>query len=618
MRPRIKLTSLLVLLCLLGADASAQPSARDMEKERAIWQELQYIAPDSVETFKQATSALDADNYAEAARLYEEVLKKAPAFPPVLRRLGYCRVATGKSAEGLALLEQAVELDRSPENLSGLAQMTAYPGEGKEGSRQAKERALLLASEADAKSGSADSSYPALVAQLSLDLERMEGFKKALGTLRRKFPDDLATHYYSAINAAIEEDWAVAESEIRKAGERGLPPEVVQQFLDSGVSTRAAVWRYVFYVLYAAAAWALGLVALFVLGKIFSGVTLRSVESADPDELAGSHHEKLKRAYRALINFAGFYYYVSLPVVMALVVLAAAAVVYACFAAGRVPVKLVAILVIGALVTVFQMVRSLFVKREREDPGRALTESESPGLWTLVREVAASVGTRPVDEIRITPGTDLAVYERGSYGERKRDRAARVLILGVGVLNGFNLNAFRAVLAHEYGHFTNRDTAGGDVALRVNTDMINFAYAMARGGQAAWYNLAYVFLRVYHFIFRRISHGATRLQEMLADRVAVYNYGARAFKEGLSHVVYRSVEFETLVEREIRDAVGSRRALQNLYELPAAKGGEAERDVEAAYKEVLHRKTSEDDTHPSPFERFRLASRVRTKGEAAA
>jgi hypothetical protein len=156
------------------------------------------------------------------------------------------------------------------------------------------------------------------------------------------------------------------------------------------------------------------------------------------------------------------------------------------------------------------------------------------------------------------------------------------------------------------------------VALRVNKDMLTFAYSMARAGQAVRYNIAFQFLRVYHFIFRRISHGATRLQEMLADRVAVYNYGARAFKEGLSHVVYRGVEFEHLAKREINAAALARRALQNLYELPEAKGGEAERDVEAAFNESLNRKTTEDDTHPSPVERFRLASRVKTKGEPAA
>ncbi|HYP52709.1 MAG TPA: tetratricopeptide repeat protein [Pyrinomonadaceae bacterium] len=621
MRPRKILPSLLALLCLLTADAAAQqPPGRDMNKEQEIWRQLQNISPASLETFKQATAALDANNYAEAARLYEEVIKKAPDFSPVLRRLGSVWVESGKTAEGMALLERAVENERTPENLSSLAQAMAYPGSGgAESSRQQKQAAYVLAAEADAKAESGDSSYPALVAQLALELEREEAFRAAVAKLKRKFPGDVATHYYSAVEAAIDHDWVTAEDEIRAAERLGLHPEAAREFLaNTGAESKARVWRYAFYVLYLAVAWAVGLLLLFVLGKIFSGLTMRSVESADPDELSGGRHEKLKKAYRALINVAGLYYYISLPVVLCLVVLAAAAVFYGFYTLGRIPIKLVAILAIGALITVYQMVRSLFVRREQEDPGRALEEREAPGLWALAREVAASVGTRPVDEIRVTPGTDLAVYERGSYRERRQDKARRVLILGVGVLDGFSLNAFRAVLAHEYGHFSNRDTAGGDVAIRVNNDMVNFAYAMALGGQAVWYNIAFLFLRVYHFIFRRISHGATRLQEMLADRVAVYNYGAHAFKEGLSHVVYRGVEFGHLVGQEIEEASRGRRSLQNIYELPRAKGGAHERTVEAAFNEALHRKTSEDDTHPSPVERFRLASRVKTKGEPEA
>ena len=621
MHPRNILASFLLLLLLLPAAASArqaQPPGRDMEKEQKIWQQLQAVAPQSLDTFKRATEAFDAGNQDEAVRLYGEVTQAAPEFSPAFRRAGLALYESGNRDTALPLLEQAATLERSPENFISLARVLGFSVPGKEPTKAEKERALTLATEADRMSASEDVEYPWVVAQLALELEREPQFRKAVGTLERKFPDELATHYFAAINAAMDEDWLKAESEIERAEAKGLPHEAAEEFLGSGVRTRARVWRYVYWVLYAAAAWALGLVVLFVLGKVFSNMTMRTVDSADPEELTGARHETLRLWYRRLINVAGFYYYVSLPVVLCLVVLAVLAVFYAFTVLGRLPIKLMLLLGLGALITVYQMIRSLFVKREQEDPGRPLREEEAPGLWAVAREVAAGVGTRPVDEIRVTPGTDLAVYERGSYRERSQDQAARVLILGVGVLNGFRLNAFRSVLAHEYGHFSHRDTAGGDVALRVNTDMLNFAYAMARGGQAVWYNLAYQFLRVYHFLFRRISHGATRLQEMLADRVAVYNYGARAFEEGLSHVVYRGIEFDHLATREINEALGARRAVANLYDLPEAKGGEAERDVEAAFNEALHRETSEDDTHPSPAERFRLAGRVKTKGEPEA
>jgi len=359
------------------------------------------------------------------------------------------------------------------------------------------------------------------------------------------------------------------------------------------------------------AAWLIGLGLLFLIGKLMSIKTMQSIESSDPSVGASSSDISLRRWYKSLINLAGFYYYISMPVVIFLVLAVAASITYAFMMLGRIPIKLVLILCLAALLTVYKMIRSLFIKIESEDPGRSLKYEEAPGLWDLTRAVAEAVGTRPVDEIRVTPGTDLAVYEKGTFRERAQDRAQRILIVGVGVLNDFPQNGFRAVLAHEYGHFSHRDTAGGDVALRVNADMMKFGYAMALSGQAVWWNIAFQFLRVYHFIFRRISHGATRLQEVLADRVAASKYGSDAFEEGLTHVVRKSVEFQMLSELEINESASSQRALQNLYGLQVVDNP----DVESKVDETLNRKTSEDDTHPSPTDRFRFTRRIVSSSE---
>lgn len=342
--------------------------------------------------------------------------------------------------------------------------------------------------------------------------------------------------------------------------------------------------------------------------------TLNSLEEANPNSPVSQSELTLRKWYRQLINVAGFYYYISLPVVIFLVVVVAASITYAFIMLGRIPIKLVAFLAIGGLITIYMLVRSLFIKVESADPGRSLNYDEAPALWELTRSVAATVNTRPVDEIRITPGTDLAVYEKGTLRERSQDKARRILILGVGVLNDFKQNGFRAVLAHEYGHFTHRDTAGGDVAIRVNNDMMKFAHAMIASEQASWWNIAFQFLRVYHFIFRRISHGATRLQEVLADRVAAFQYGPLAFEEGLTHVVRKSAEFHHLAAKEIDASVAGRRTLQNLYELRQDQDSNLQREIE----ESLNRETSEDDTHPSPNDRFRLTRKITGANELPA
>jgi Zn-dependent protease with chaperone function len=354
------------------------------------------------------------------------------------------------------------------------------------------------------------------------------------------------------------------------------------------------------------AAWAIGLFILFVAGKAFSRLTLRFIERADLNAPVSGAETVLRRHYRRLINVAGAYYYISIPFVIVLVLGIAGGIVYGFLALGRIPIKLVAILVIGAIVTVYKMIHSLFVHVDSEEPGRVLNPEEAPGLWSLTRDVAQDLGTRPLDQIRVTPGTDMAVYERGNYHERRNDSARRTLVVGLGLLPGFDQAPFRAVLAHEYGHLSHRDTAGGDVALRVNQDMMKFAYAMAHAGQAVWWNVAFQFLRLYHFLFRRITHGATRLQEVLADRASALLYGAEPFETGLRHVVRRQIEFRHFASQEIDDAIKSGRALQNIYTLVT----HPEKTIEEEIDQAINRETSEDDTHPSPADRFRLISRV--------
>ena len=597
-----------------ASSLAAQPRPRNASRERKIEEALASVAPGAVPTFRRATEARDSGRNAEAEPLFREVFAAAPTFTPAMRRLGGVLVELGREGEGLPLLKQAVQVDRSPENLVSLALGLAYRAGGKMGSIEDQQTALALAKEsARANRDPDDESYHAMVAQLALGLDDNRSFREAAEALASQHPRTTATHYFAAIAAAMDGRWEQAEGEIREAERLGLPHEAAERFLASGVHSRANVWRYARYTAYLLVAWIVGLLLLFVAGRVLSSKMLSSIERADPNVLASDAERSLRSVYRRLINCAGAYYYVSLPFVVVLVLGGAAAVVYGFMMIGRVPIKLVALLVLGAVVTVFKMLQSLFIKVAAADPGRTLAPVEAPALWELARDVAQSVGTRAVDEIRITPGTEMAVYERGSASERRRDVAHRVLVLGVGLVNGFQLGAFRAVLAHEYGHFAHRDTAGGDVALRVRRDITMFAIALYQQGQAVWWNLAFQFLRVYDFLFRRISHGAIRLQEVLADRMAAHVNGPAAFEEGLRHVIARSVEFESAVTLELRSAAQSRRPVHDLYSLPPLPTL-ASMDVEKRIADALSRPTTEDDTHPGPSDRFRLVRDVSYNG----
>jgi hypothetical protein len=603
---RLTLSScILTLVC--ASTASAQSPGRDTPHERSIEAQLAAIAPEAVPTFRDATAALDRRDLTTAKRLYTEVLQSAPSFTPALRRLAGAQIETGEPERGLALLERAVNLERSPDNLITLAGYLMFHGRDKKPSPPELERALALAKEAATFTNrTADVDVFVVMAQAAASLQRLKDFRYAVGGLRKEFPDDPRTHYFTALLDAADEHWIAAEREIQEAERLGLSHEAVAAVLNSGIRTRARIWRAVRASSYALVLWASGLGVLFVAGRWLSGQTLRSIESMDTDgEHVPAREMKLRRVYRALIHFAAVYYYVSLPFVALLVVGTAAAAYYGFMLIGRIPVQFMAMLTVGAAFTVYKMIQTLFVKMDNEEPGRPLAIKEAPGLWALTREVADQVGTRTIDQIRITPGTELAVYERGTRRERARDEGYRTLLLGVGVLNGFGTAAFRAVLAHEYGHFAHRDTAGGDIALRVQQDMVKFAHAIVRGGLARPWNGAFHFLRIYNFLFRRISHGAARLQEVLADRVAAMKYGAAAFEEGLRHVIGANVRFAAACNAEIKTSLEARQPCRNLYAL-APSGPEIEKLV----VDMIERPATEDDTHPAPLDRFRLTRGV--------
>jgi hypothetical protein len=90
--------------------------------------------------------------------------------------------------------------------------------------------------------------------------------------------------------------WITAEQEIKVAQSLGLAPEVAQQFLDSGVQTRARVWHYLYYSLYLVGAWIVGLMALFLIGRLMSRKTLSSLEKANPNNPTSGSELTLRKS----------------------------------------------------------------------------------------------------------------------------------------------------------------------------------------------------------------------------------------------------------------------------------------------------------------------------------
>jgi Zn-dependent protease with chaperone function len=596
----------------------AQKNSRDTVKEQQIEETLRKLDATLVETFKAATRAADQGYDVRSDSLFSIVYAKQPLFDPAIRRLGFAKMRQRQMQTGLAFCEKAISIHRSYANVLTWAECLMISGGESTASIPRLNQAYELIMEARKMPDADELECLALLGQVDLQQEAMQRLDSLSKELMQKYPNEMISHYYRAIGAAYKGERATAEIEIQLAKNLGLDEKTVNSFLNSGMQAgndlrenekstnnflrmdKTSETNYRKILLWFFAFWVSGFVVLYLLGVFLSNYTMHKVEQELKNDAIASG-STLRSCYRLLINIAGLYYYISLPVILVLLIVVVGLLAYACTRMGYVPIKLVLILGFGACITIYGMIRSLILKKENEDPGRELKRSEAPELFALIKGVAKTMGTREIDEVRITPETDLAVYEKGSWKEKRGDTGKRILIMGVGVLKDFKQNDFRAVLAHEYGHFSHRDTAGGEIALRVRRDMSTYAHALYLAGQTVWWNMAFQFLRIYHFIFRRISNGATRLQEILADRVAAETYGSMAFEGGLTHVIRRQIEFVKLAKIEIEDAKKIKRSFNNLYELTPSTST----DVEEELKKILHRETTLDDTHPSPVDRFR-------------
>jgi Zn-dependent protease with chaperone function len=565
--------------------------------------------------FNQATADLDADRRDAARAGFEKILARVPEHAPTLRRLSYVVGALGDSVRALELARHALRITPGRDGKFAVAEALTRKhdaGSLQEAGELAED--LLRDDPSENEAG--------LVGSIAMARQDISQLGRAIVILQRRAPNAVPTNFLGAIYHAALNQPDEAEALLEKAVAAGLPVAEAERFRAGTGLNRIHRFRMAWHAgLIGLGVWVLGLFLIFVVGRMLSAIALRAIDqhAADPGDGLIAATRRLRRIYTAAIGFAAVYYYVSIPIVVALVVGLSGGLLYGILVLGWIPIKLVFLLVIGAALTVWALIRSAFARARRgeEDPGRRLPDSEAPALWATLREVAGQVGTRPVDDVFLTPGTEVAVAERGPMMARLRDKARRHLILGAGVLEGMTQGQLRAVLAHEYGHFSNRDTAGGDVAATVQTSLMKAAIHLATSGSANIFNPAWHFLRLFFALFQRITLGASRLQEVMADRFAATIYGGAIFAEGLRHVTRRSVQFSAEAGAFVERAKEKRTAIANLYVAPEA-GAVNVAEVDAAIEKAMTDPGSPYDSHPPVARRIDWVARFQTPAAAAA
>lgn len=159
------------------------------------------------------------------------------------------------------------------------------------------------------------------------------------------------------------------------------------------------------------------------------------------------------RAATAVALLAGFYL-LALGIVVGLLALDIA--LYQ--ASGQLRAGLVKIWLLTAAIA-YPVVRVVFLTRRRKDDGEVsgvlLTREQQPALWAVVDRISERTGVRGPAEIRLVPEVNAGVYEEARLLGLVPGR--RHLVIGAPLLIGLTEGELESVLAHEFGHYSNRD-----------------------------------------------------------------------------------------------------------------------------------------------------------------
>lgn len=349
-----------------------------------------------------------------------------------------------------------------------------------------------------------------------------------------------------ALGLAMDDEMRKSVAQLDKARGLGvdpkevLGPKIVEAIEEAAQPTwfEKGLWLVVGFVVVYAVIIATMAIAGFVLASWTRGENALHLLQQQPlhvvakgQVIRAEGEPLLAKLYAVALVFGLVLFYLALPFVALGVVAVTLGLLWLIFLLGRIPVKLVVIIVVVGCAMVWAVIKSMFARMGTGSFGVQKTRAECPKLFEAIDEVARRVDTSPVTDVYIAPGWEIGVHEegRGPFGVFGTKR--RVLTLGLAAMKHLSIDEVKSILAHEYAHFSHMDTFFSRFIHRVDLSIDTALGGMvSAGGYLNYINPFYWFLYLYYRAYSLLSAGYSRSREFLADRMACTLYGANVFQ----------------------------------------------------------------------------------------
>lgn len=299
----------------------------------------------------------------------------------------------------------------------------------------------------------------------------------------------------------------------------------------------------------------------------------------------------------------------------------------------RVPVALLiglGIVVFGTGMAILIGIYYLFFPPKRKTLGVILDKNEEKILWNVLEEVANEIKARPINKIIITPEVGIGVYLEGNIFLAVFGGGRRVLEIGLPSLHELSIDEFKAILAHEYGHFSNKDTQWTPFTYAMGNSLISTLRATPGPSESgnqdgSWVrgiislNPAYWLLLLFVKLFSSITSGFSRIREVMADIYSMELYGGKAFHDGLLKIATNDTVFREIIESKyVPDLLKEGKTISNFsFFMEVVYKSLDKKDIDSLQSNIVEINKNQGvfDSHPALKNRLFYSEKFISKEE---
>ncbi len=238
---------------------------------------------------------------------------------------------------------------------------------------------------------------------------------------------------------------------------------------------------------------------------------------------------------------------------------------------------------LGVMVFIF-LVKFLFaVSRFDRSNSIEITETEQPELFSFIRQVTEDTQTPFPKKIYLSPDVNACVFYDSSFWSMFLP-IKKNLQIGLGLVNSVNVSEFKAVMAHEFGHFSQRSMKLGSFVYNVNKIIHNMLFENTSYSNAlgSWASVSDVFaffanitariaqgiqwvLRQMYGVINKSYMSLSREMEFHADAVAASVSGSKSLITALRRIELADAGYNIALQK-CNDLFKEKKVSYNIYQ----------------------------------------------------